>query len=365
MNDATQGAVQRSRIVGLLGVLVATAGTALLGHAGSGATGSLVASAAVTLHMLATGCWMGTLGVTMVLVLGRRLSRVLTRTVLVQFAGVATLSVGVMAATGLLLASDVVGSLDALLLTDYGRLLMVKVAVVGILLVLGLTTHVRLRRAARPVGRLVAVEALGGVLVLLVTGALTSGQPALERQLMVDPATPASTTVYQQISDLHESLSIRPNRPGENMALLRVTDTRRPSPGRVIGVQLVVVDASGSFRTEPATPLDDSQWSVPVTLSESGPVAVHTVVERQGLPATTGEVTWTTGWAPDTPPALVSRTPLQPLLEIAAWVAFTLVVLIGLLTALRLSARQIGRRPSSPKPGKLGTDRLVAGRREG
>ena len=363
---------RRARFVSVPAAVLAATGTAVLGHAGSGATGSVGAALFATLHILATGTWMGTLGL-VVLVLARlRLPREQARVVLVHFAGVAALSVTVMVASGLMLASGVVGSLDALLLTDYGRLLILKVAVVGVLMALGLITHIRLRRTARPVGRLVLVEAAGGVLVLLLTGALSSGQPALERQLLIDPSTPASTSVYQQMSDLHESLSIRPNLPGQNVAVLQVTDTRRPAPGRVTGVKLVVVDASGSTRTHVATPIGDNQWSVPVVLTDSGPGTVRTVVERQGLPVTAGEIAWTTGWPGGTPPALVSRAPLQPLLQGAAWVVLALMV-AGLLIALRRAATasattRASRARPTPAPGTRGpvdADQVPAGRREG
>ncbi len=349
LRTGREAAARRARPAALLGVGMAAVGTALLGHAGSGATGSPTATMVATVHSLATGCWMGTLALLVIVLARVHPSREQGRVVLIGFAGPACVAVAVTVVTGLMLASDLVGSLDALLLTDYGRLLMLKVAVVGVLLLLGGLTHIRLRRSARPVGRLVAVEAVTGVLVLLLSGAVTSGQPALEPQLLLDPSTPPSTTVYQQISDLHESLSIRPNLPGQNVAVLQVTDTRRPSPGRVTGVRLVV-SGPGSTHAVVATRIDDIQWSVPLTLTDSGPGAMWTEVERVGLPTTSGGIAWTTGWPPGSPQTLVSRSSLRPTLLASAWFGVALLA-GGLLVALRRAARRpafglpLGARP--------------------
>lgn len=98
--------------------------------------------------------------------------------ILRAFGPVAGASVAVMVVTGLSLASAVVGSVDALLLTDYGRLLVVKVIVVLGCGVLALATRRRLHRSGglgRLGLRLVVGEVILGGPVIDLTGLLSSG----------------------------------------------------------------------------------------------------------------------------------------------------------------------------------------------
>ncbi|MEP6798218.1 MAG: copper resistance protein CopC [Lapillicoccus sp.] len=343
--------VSRGRqAVVVLGAALAALGTAMLGHSGAGLVATPTRVTAAALHVLATGCWMGTLAVIVLVVLRQRPpARVVVR-VLRAFGPVAAASVGVMVVTGLYLASGVVGSVDALLLTDYGRILMAKVLVVLGCGGLALVTRRRLRRSGdqhlsgglgRSGLRLVVAEVVLGGLVLALTGLLSSGQPALERQLTTDPSVPASTTVYQRVADLELSVAIRPNLPGQNVAIVRVSSSRRPAPAPVTGVAIAAAGSPGGTAT--ATPIGDDQWSVPLTLTESGPGTVRVSIVRTGMSTTTGAVGWTTGWPPGSASVLLSRTPLQPVLGWAALVALVASG-IGLLVAIRAAATRPPRR---------------------
>ncbi len=326
----------------VVAVLPAALATALLGHSGSGDTGSPARTALSTLHVLSTATWVGTLGLLVVVLAARRPGRILTRSVLVGFGPVALVGVAGTAVTGVALAAGVVGSLDALLLTDYGRLLLAKVVVVGGLLVAGGVTHLRLRRraaAGAPLSRLVVAEAAGGLVVLLLTALATSGQPATQRQLLADPGTPGTLLSTAQVGDLQEELTLRPNLPGPNVAVVRVADSRRPSPGPVASVAVGIVDASGRTTLVPATRLGDGRWSAPVRLAQWGPSSVRTVVLRRGVAgSTTGDLDWTVASPPGTPGTLLSRAPLAAPLQAAA-AALAGLVALGLLLALRRAAR--------------------------
>ncbi len=327
----------------VLGAAFAALGTALLGHSGAGLVATPTRVTAAALHVFATGCWMGTLAVLLLVVLRRRPPAQVAVRVLRAFGPVAATAVGVMVVTGLYLASGVVGSVDALLLTDYGRLLVAKVLVVLGCGVLALATRRRLHRSGglgRPGLRLVVAEVVLGGLVLALTGLLSSGQPALERQLTTDPSVPASTTVYQRVADLELSMAIRPNLPGQNVAIVRVSNSRQPAPAQVTGVGIAAAGSPGGTTT--ATPIGDDQWSVPLTLTESGPGTVHVTVVRPGMSTTTGAVGWTTGWPPGRASVLLSRTPLQPVL---GWAALLALVAFGL--GIILAVRAAATRPRS------------------
>lgn len=340
--------------------LPAALATAVLGHSGSGETGSPARVALSTLHVLSTATWVGTLGLLVVVLAARRPGWIAARSVLVGFGPVAVAGVAGTAVTGVALAAGVVGSLDALLLTDYGRLLLAKVALVGGLLLLGAVNHRRLRHRVgrgRALSRLVVGEAVGGLVVLLLTALVTSGQPATERQLVADPATPGSLLRTSQVGDLQEELTLRPNLPGPNVAVVRVADSRRPSPGPVAAVEVGVVDASGRTTLVPATRLGDGRWSASVSLPQWGSTSVRTVVTRRGVPAATvGDLDWTVSAPPGTPGVLVSRTSLAGPLQTAAWALAGLLAL-GLLVALRRVARTraaerslLARALAAPRP---------------
>jgi copper resistance protein D len=119
-----------------------TAALAWTGHAGStaGAMGILHLTAD-TLHLLAAAIWIGGL-VSLVLLLS--VSRndqtdagvSFARDAAQRFSTMGVAIVVVVLATGIINAWILVGSLQALIITDYGRLLMLKVALFGVMLLM-------------------------------------------------------------------------------------------------------------------------------------------------------------------------------------------------------------------------------------
>ena len=177
------------------GILVAGAaaagvGTALLGHAGAGGRLDPVRVTATAGHLVAALTWAGAVVCLAAAVLPQVLPRALpvvpTRAALRGFACPAAWCVSVMAVTGVYLASHVVVSVDAVLVTSYGRTLLVKVGLVGLAGALALANHRRLRgrRDLAVPRRTVAAEALVALAVVAATALLTSSQPATEPQLV-------------------------------------------------------------------------------------------------------------------------------------------------------------------------------------
>jgi putative copper export protein/methionine-rich copper-binding protein CopC len=93
----------------------------------------VVATAARLLHVLGVSVWIGGLVMLLCVVLPRRKVDELMA-VLPRFSALATGAVAVLTVGGLLLAVDLVGTTGALPSTGYGRMLLAKVAVVGVLL---------------------------------------------------------------------------------------------------------------------------------------------------------------------------------------------------------------------------------------
>ena len=145
-------AIQRpwSDWLGLAAALGLTAAIAWTGHAGStlGAIGNLHVTADA-LHLVAAAAWIGGL-VPLVLLLAavRRHPTVAwtsqARDVTRRFSTLGTLSVATLMASGIVNAWILVGSVHGLLVTEYGRLLMLKLGVFAIMLVFAAVNRFRL-----------------------------------------------------------------------------------------------------------------------------------------------------------------------------------------------------------------------------
>jgi putative copper resistance protein D len=116
------------------------AGIAWTGHAGStpGELGNFHV-AADALHLLAASAWIGGLVPLTILLAAARRDRALAwpslaRNATKRFSTLGVISVAALAATGIVNAWILVGSFDALVSTDYGRLLVLKLAVFLVML---------------------------------------------------------------------------------------------------------------------------------------------------------------------------------------------------------------------------------------
>ncbi|MGW4208042.1 CopD family protein [Lentzea sp. NPDC004789] len=138
--------------------------------------------AVVFAHLLMVCLWVGGLLMLLLAVLPAR-DRDVLAAVLPRYSRLAMVSVGVITAAGAVLAWRLVGSVDALLHTGYGRLLLTKLVLFGGLLVLGFASKTwvdrRLRVAATTRGLVVSVaaEAVLAVVVLAVAALLVTTGP--------------------------------------------------------------------------------------------------------------------------------------------------------------------------------------------
>ncbi|MDX6207541.1 MAG: copper transport protein [Frankiales bacterium] len=352
---------------------LAAVGSALLGHAGAGATPSVTRVGADAAHVLAAAVWAGTLLVAAVVVVPRLRpsggEAVTARAALGRFAVPAAICVAVMAVTGVYLTSGVAGSVDAVLMTTYGRVLIAKVALVCVAGALGLANSAALhpgvagsvrslvtRRRPAPAAeprrpRHLVPEALVAASVLALSAVLTSGQPAREPQLVSSTAGHTVPVLDGAAADLQETLAVQPNLPGANVLLVGVFDTRRPSPGVVRGVQVAIVGADGAQAVPLAlTPLADGRWSAPASLTASGAALVRVTVHRQGLPDASSSYRWVVGGSPSlTRPAVLSTAPIANTLRVAAG---GLAVLIAVPAGFVVASRRRSRRGRAAVPSE-------------
>ncbi len=349
------------------GAALASVGTALLGHSGAGLQPAATRVIADAAHLVAATTWAGGL-VVLVLVAGPRwrsgtVGAGVGHAVLRSFGPPAALCVSVMVVTGVYLASGVVGSVDAALLTVYGRVLLLKVAVAVLAGVMALVNTRRLR--ARPPawpGRALTVEVSAALVALGLAAVLTSGQPAREPSLVDAPSPVASKVVDGAVGDLQETVSLSPNRPGANVLLVDVFDTRRPSPGPVREVLVTLLGAGGPGEAHRATRLADGRWSLGARVAEPGSLRVQVLVRRGGLPDATRSFAWTVGGGQvSSRVAMVSAAPLGGLLEGVAKALLGLVLALWLLVPLclrRRTRRRTRRRDPGPE-ALVGTADLV------
>ncbi|MEV6169566.1 copper resistance protein CopC [Streptomyces sp. NPDC051954] len=162
--------------------------TGMRGHNAEG-TEPTWGAIADLVHLLGAALWIGGLVMLTVAVLPRREPGELAA-VVSGYSRLAAVSVAAIAAAGLVLAWQVVGSYDALLHTSYGQLLLIKTAVLGAVLVAAqcsrqwvrtrLDLAVLLRGDAatmRPFGFSVAAETGLVLVVLAVTSLLVTADP--------------------------------------------------------------------------------------------------------------------------------------------------------------------------------------------
>ncbi|MFF9840086.1 copper resistance CopC/CopD family protein [Streptomyces sp. NPDC013740] len=201
-------------------------------HASAGLQ-TAVAVPVDVLHLLAAGAWIGGLCV---------LTTALTRSdavpteAVARFSRVAFASVCVLVSTGIYQSWRQVGSLPALTETRFGLLLLAKSGGVALLLCLGYASRrwtARLEHGQAPVRHLrrwVAMEAVLGVAVLVVTTVLTTTEPARSELSAAEAGTAAVVSVEASFDSGgpggrgKTDVVVDPGRAGANAVHVTVTD---------------------------------------------------------------------------------------------------------------------------------------------
>jgi copper transport protein len=183
------------------------------------------------------------------------------------------------------------------------------------------------------------------VLVLGLAGALASAGPARGPRFATGPELPVVPQVTGQVSDLIDTLALRPNLPGRNVITITVADTRRPALGPITGVSVILRSPDGVQTVHPVVRAADGGWAVTVDdIRAAGQWTVAVTVQRDGLAPVTDSHPWVVG----SDQAAVEPTwSAAPLRTTMAWLAFA-AGLIGL--AAVGAARRRRRGPSGPAP---------------
>ena len=333
----------------------------LVSHAASLRGAASVATAVLALHILAGALWVGGIAALClaVILLVRAGERAAARALALSFGELAIVSVAVLAITGIAILGIHVRSLDALVSTGYGQVLIVKTALFLLAGAIGVATTVGLRWHRAP-GALRAAWGWTARLELAVLAAvlvpaalLTASAPPRAGALEPSPSTApiAAQKSFANIGDLVLSVAVEPNRPGTNFVTVDVADTRRPAPAPIRAVTLSLSGPSAA-RSIALKRIGADQWQA-VTRLRPGKVRIGIAVERPPLP----DATTTTGWAVSSrslPPATrvaqapesgIMERPLEPILKPIAIGGAALLLLLFFIARIWRS------RTSAPRPG--------------
>ena len=268
---------------------------ALAGHAHTQSPVAVLVPADV-IHVVAMSAWLGGLVYLLFAVpaatrtldpAGR--TRLLAAT-LQRFSPLALVSVLALAATGTIQALVEVRHLDALTSTAFGRAVLIKIVLLTILIGLGAVNRRRvvptLRRlaaggaapgdAGRLLRRTLRTEVLLILVVLGVTGALTSYAPPIAASASTGPVN-----VSQRMGPLDLQMTVDPARTGPNQVhlyLLRATDgapftgtkeltVKATLPSRAIGPLALTMHRAGPghYVADAVTLSPGGDWKLAVT----------------------------------------------------------------------------------------------------
>jgi hypothetical protein len=188
------------------------------------------------LHVVAVGLWLG--GLLGLLVNLRGEPDQTSARLAKRFSRLALLGIATVALTGLLRAISEIGTVDRLLSTDFGHLVIAKTALLGVLALLGAVNHFRhvpvAGRALRGLRRIGSAELLVGGTVLLLSASLVNLAPPAEAAGCRGAPAAAVSPLILAGSDFGTSLKLRlevtPGMAGFNTYKATVTDYDTGAP---------------------------------------------------------------------------------------------------------------------------------------
>ncbi len=257
----------------------------------SAALGSPVALALDWLHLAAAVIWLGGLLPLLVLLHPRHGLAGYIAALVARFSRLALLCVVLLALTGIASANLHVRTPEALSQTSYGYTLIVKLALFGVVLLLGainlLLLTPRLQRAANGVvrwlGHSIRGEIAIGLLVLLSVGVLTGAAPAYEAL----EARQRQGFLHSVQSDaLNMTLRIAPARIGDNEFAVDIIPAQpsQLSPAAQVLLRFVMLDHGMGITQVEATTVDGRRYTTRGSyLSMHGRWQVEVILRRAGV----------------------------------------------------------------------------------
>jgi putative copper resistance protein D len=260
------------------------------GHAigGQGVEGVLH-PAADALHLIAAAFWLGTL-IPLALLLGLAADDAAAlatmRAATLRFSTLGVVSVGTLLASGIVNTWYLAGSIAALLGTDYGRLVLFKIALFFLMVAIAAVNRLRLtprlvddrstaavENARRQLRRNATIEASLGAAVIAVVAALGVLPPASHGHHASELAIPVEAS-FQHIHTVQgmADVVIEPGRIGTATATIHLSnDEGETLDAREVTLTLTAPTSASKAKTYVAARDDDNNWQVAgVALTEPG-----------------------------------------------------------------------------------------------
>lgn len=206
----------------------------LLSHAAAGDNVGLDVLIQV-IHVVAVGLWLG--GLLGLVVNLRGEPNEATARMASRFSRLATVGIATVALTGLLRAIAEVGTINNLVSTDFGHLVIAKTVLLGVLAMLGAVNHFRhvpaAGRTIRGLRRIGSTELLVGATVLLLSASLVNLAPPIETNggsapvATINPVVLAGSDFGTSVKVL---LDVSPGAAGFNTFKATVTDYDSGAP---------------------------------------------------------------------------------------------------------------------------------------
>ncbi|WP_265521537.1 copper resistance protein CopC [Oerskovia flava] len=235
----------------------------VVGHTRTFGPAWLVVSADM-LHVLTGAAWLGgIIGLTLTLAPAGRVSDRRAAATVSRFSTLGAWLVLVLALTGMILGWRILGSVDALVTTGYGRTLLVKLGLALCLVLIAAWNRYRLVPdvATRPDSRRLLRRTVGGEATLLVTVLAVTGLLVSQSPTPTSPAL-ADGTAGQEVP----AQGLAAEQPlGDGLLTARVT----PGTVGVNSLELALLDADG----EPIDPVADPELEITLDEPAIGPFA--------------------------------------------------------------------------------------------
>jgi copper transport protein len=295
-------------------------------------------------HLVAAGVWVGGLTAMAAIFLRGALPGPATLAAFRLYGGLAVLSVGALAASGLVLAGASVGTPEELITTTYGWTLIAKVLAVAVVLVAGLRNS---RLAVPPRAGPLAFE-VGAMLIVLWGAAALGATPPAPVQA-AQPATASlpiiGTSTTKLVDDLSVSTSLEPGHPGHNTLFLQLHGNASVPFRPITDVRIALSEPGHPSQTLSGTFIGRGRYTfTQVDVADTGQMSVRVDIVRSPGPNAILQFDWPiTPTPPASVPLTLPTTPWAPVLDVLAGG-------IGLLVLGWLLAGVVRGRRQSPAP---------------
>jgi putative copper resistance protein D len=282
---------ERSPLIAAAALLAAAAfvgALAFAGHAlGDQGAGALIHPTADVAHLIAAALWLGTL-IPLALLLGAAsydtASFAVARTATLRFSAFGVLAVGTLLASGIINTWYLAGSIAALTGTQYGRLLLAKIALFLAMIAIAAVNRLYLtpcllqtespaiaQRASRQLRRNTLIETFAGGAIICIVAVLGVKPPGIHSH-HAEPDIPADAAfIHIHTEQAMADVTIEPGRVGKAQATIRLSSLdEAPLAAREVTFS-ISPPGDGAVVTRRAVQDSDNGWLISgLDLSQPG-----------------------------------------------------------------------------------------------